>query len=143
MIREAKLIDLPELFHLGLLFANESMHVHTFKPDDEKVLDFLHTCIINPKSVFLVYETEGVVRGFIIGTVLSPYFSKEEVMQELAFFSTARGGLKLLDAFEDEAKKRGITKIVAGSKPAFCDLSKIYKRKGYRILEEHFIKTEV
>ena len=143
MIRKAELTDLDTLIPLGMEFANKSLHVHTFVPDLDKVKEFLHTSIINNKSLFLVYETEEVVRGFIIGWVISPHFSKEEVMQEIAFFSKSHGGLRLLDAFERGAKEMGVTKIIAGSKPAFCDLSKVYARKGYRILEEHFIKTEV
>jgi hypothetical protein len=36
----------------------------------------------------------------------------------------------------------GVNKIVIGSKPAFCNLRKIYERRGYTLLEEQYLKVK-
>ena len=143
MIRRASDLDKHTLLSLGMLFAVESQPVHTFVPTEARILQFIETSLANPDCVFLVYELDGVVRGFIVGFVTQIYFSEERVLQEMAFFSSAKGGFKLLDAFEEEAKRRGVNKIVVGSKPDFCDLWALYTKRGYRVLEEQFIKVGV
>ena len=89
----------------------------------------------------IVLEAEGVIQGFIFGFITEPFFSEELILQEMAFYChPGYAGFKLLDALESEARLRGLKRIAVGCKPDFCDLSRYYERKGYRLLEESFIK---
>ena len=141
MIRPPTINDVDRLVELGVEFGEKSRPVHTMSVDAELVRDTIYRVIENKDSIGFVLEEDGIVEGFIYGVILRTFFSHEWVLQELAWYSRRQvAGLRLMKVFEEEAKQRGIKKIVMGSKPEFCDLRKIYIRKGYRLFEEQFIK---
>ena len=141
MIRLAQPKDVDDLATLGLEFAEKSEVVHTFPPSLSKIWESAKCLIESPHAIVIVLEVEGVIQGFIFGFITEPFFSEELILQEMAFYChPGYAGFKLLDALESEAKLRGIKRIAVGCKPDFCDLSRYYERKGYRLLEESFIK---
>ena len=141
MIRLACSTDVDDLATLGLEFAEKSEVVHTFPPSLGKIWESAKGLIESPNAIVIVLEVEGMIQGFIFGFITEPFFSEEPILQEMAFYChPGYAGFKLLDALESEAKLRGIKRIAVGCKPDFCDLSRYYERKGYRLLEESFIK---
>lgn len=141
MIRKAIEQDIPELAALGMEFAKISEPYHKIMPNKDKVDKFANDMVRNPDAIVMVIAIEGKIEGFICGIIHEPYFSTDKVLQEMALYTTkGLGMVKLIDALEDEAKARGVARIVVGSKPDFCDLGNIYSRKGYKLFEEQYIK---
>ena len=137
MIRKAQVEDIEALVELGVEFGLASQKVHTLPVSADKIHATLRQTLVYPDAVLLVLEIEGKIEGVIYGMVLTSYFSEEPVLQELALYSRKqKGGLRLIEAFEAEAKARGIKKIVVGSKPAFCDLRKMYEKRNYKFIEK-------
>ena len=143
MIRKAEQRDFDILVELGTEFAVKTQGVHTLKINIEKVWKLVQAAIYEPEVVCLVAEVEGVVCGFIFGGVTNSYFSDEKVLQELALYSRRATSLyHLIDGFIAEAHRREISKILVGSKPAFCDLGPIYFRRGFKVLEVQYLRRE-
>ena len=144
MIRKAETKDVNDIVDLGIEFGLKTQGIHTMKVNSEKIRETVQLALINLNFVLLVQEDEGVIEGVAFGMVVSSYFSTDLVLQEMALYSRKPSGLlRLIDAFEKEAKSRGISKIVLGCKPDFYDMTKIYRHKKYRLLETQFIKTGV
>jgi len=144
IIRKATTEDIGPIISLGLEFGIESQPVHTMSVSPGCISRVVHLALEDPNSVLLVLEIDNVIQGLIYGMVLSPFFSNELVLQELAFYSRKRKrGILLLDAFEREAKRLGVKKIVMGCKPKYCDLRRLYEYKGYKLLENQYLKVEV
>ena len=141
MIRLANPNDVDDIASLGLEFVEKSLKAHTFEPSLSKIWESAKLIVSDPSSVVIVLEEEGRLEGFILGLILSPMFSEEMVLQEMAFYTRkGLGGLRLLKAFEREAEIRGIKKVAVGCKPDYCDLGNYYKRKGYKLLENQYLK---
>ena len=141
MIRKAELKDLEDIVSLGVEFGLKSQFVHTLSVSEEKIRAVTKESIDSDKAVLLVFEVEGKVEGVIFGVVCPAFFSNDSVLQELALYSRkGTGALHLIDAFEEEGRLLGVKKIVVGSKPGYCDLSALYTRRGYTLLEEQFMK---
>ena len=141
MIRLARSTDVDDIATLGLEFAEKSKAAHTFEPSLGKIWEGAYQIVGLDNAIVLVSDVDGIIEGFIFGLILSPLFSEDEVLQEMAFYARSnKGGIQLFTAFEREASIRGIRKIVVGYKPDFCDLSKLYKRSGYKLMELQFIK---
>ena len=141
MIRPAEIKDIDSLVELGVEFGNKSLFIHTLQVSERKIRETMTNAIANISMILLVLEIDGKIEGGIFGMVLTPYFSDEKILQEMALYSRQKmGGIRLIEAFECRAKEIGIKKIIIGSKPMFYDLGKIYKRRKYKLLEEHYIK---
>jgi hypothetical protein len=144
MIREPFLRDLDPLTALAYEFANKSAAYHSIIVNEYKISQLVIHVLSkkDSKMVCFVNETEGELEGFIFGIIMQPLFSDDWILQEMAMYSHGKGGMDLIKAFENEANARGIKKICLGCKPSFCDLGKIYKRRGYKLLEEHYLKGD-
>ena len=141
MIRAAELKDADEIFPLALEFAKVSQKYHGFSINETKIKWCIKAVIGDKKAIGLVSIADGKVDGFIYGQLTEPYFSNDIVAQEFALYSIRPLHImRLIDAFEVEAKAKGATKICVGCKPKFFDLSNIYERKGYSLLEDQYIK---
>jgi N-acetylglutamate synthase-like GNAT family acetyltransferase len=142
MIRKAVESDIETIVSLGVEFGKKSQFVHTMEVNEDKIREAIHFALSNPSVVLLVHEINKRVEGVVYGMELQPFFSNEVVLQELALYSKRQTGIiHLIEAFENEAKIRGIRKVVVGSKPAFCNLKNIYERRGFIILEEQYLKV--
>ena len=141
MIRKAELKDLEDIVSLGVEFGLKSQFVHTLSVSEEKIRAVTKESIDSDKAVLLVFEVEGKVEGVIFGVVCPAFFSNDSVLQELALYSRkGTGALHLIDAFEEEARRLRVDRIAVGSKPAYCDLRKVYERRGYKFIENQFMK---
>ena len=141
-IRPPKPEDTNALVELGVEFAEKSKPIHRMSVEPEKIRELIFRAINDPQVVGLVAENGTEVVGFIVGVIAPSYFSNDLAFQELAFYMRkGTGGVRLLTALEVEVAKRGVTKIYVGSKPKFCDLGKVYKHRGYQLVEEHYLKT--
>lgn len=135
--------DLEALTALGVEFGMASQRVHTMSVNADKIQAIILS--EDPSIIKLALDENGV-QGFILGVILSTYFSDDLVLQQLGFFvrpGMGFGGLRLLRAFEAEARARKVTKVVVGCKPGFSDIEGVYRRMGYQLLETQFIKTEI
>ena len=142
MIRKAELKDIEAIVALGVEFGEKSKHIHTLSVCQKTIWKTVCFALEYPESaVLLVAEDEKGISGVIYGIVTKSFFSEDLVLQELAWYSRRKVfGFALFRAFEEEAKLRGIHKIVVGSKPDFFDLDKIYRKWNYKILENQYIK---
>ncbi len=141
MIRVMTLSDAEQVIALGIEFAEKSKYIHKMKVNRSRIEEFTMGNILNPKVIALVLELNGVVEGFAWGMITDVYFSEDKVFQEMTLYSRkAKGGLELITALETEAKKSGVDIFIMGSKPGYCDLGNVYRRKGYELMEEHYIK---
>ena len=142
MIRKAELKDVEAIVALGVEFGEKSKSIHTLNVCTKTIWKTVCSALEYPDSaVLLVAEDEKGIAGVIYGAACKTFFSDEIVLQELAWYSRRKVfGFALFKALEAEAKLRGIKKIVVGSKPAFFDLRKVYEKRGYKLLEEQFIK---
>ena len=142
MIRKALESDVNDIVKIGVEFAIKSGAIHRMKVDSTQIGRTTQYAIIDPNSVMLVLELNGKIEGVVYGVICRPFFSSDLVLQEMALYSRkATGVLPLLIAFEKEGKSKGVTKIVVGSKPDYCNLGKIYLRRGYTLLEEQYLKS--
>ena len=97
-------------------------------------------------AVVMVVEDDGELAGSMGFIVSQDLHSGEKIMVETFWFTDPkkRGcGLLLFDAFEDYAKEYGINKLamihMVDSYPE--SLCKLYLRRGYELIEKHFVKT--
>ena len=142
MIRKATSLDISAITVLGIEFAVKSNAVRKMTADGMRIRETTRLAIEDANSVMLVLELNGSIEGVVYGVICMPFFSTDLVLQEMALYSRkATGVISLLEAFEKEGKAKGITKIVVGSKPDYCNLGKIYLRRGYTLLEEQYLKT--
>jgi hypothetical protein len=141
MIRKAEAKDVSSIVDLGLEFGLATQKIHTMKVNSEKIRETVHIALSNSNFVLLVQEVDNVIEGVVFGMVVVSFFTNDVALQELALYSRKPSGLvRLIDAFESEAKLRGIKKIVLGCKPDFFDMTVIFKLRDYKLLETQFIK---
>jgi len=141
IIRKAVPADLEEIIDIGVEFGFKSSAVHEMLVSPNKIREAARAAIVDPNAVMLVLTGDTGVQGVVFGIVISSFFSDDVLLQELVLYSRkAAGVFSLIDAFEAEAKARGVCKIIMGAKPNYCNLGKRYLRRGYRLLEEHYIR---
>lgn len=143
-IRTAHEADFPQIMALGRQFYREAW-VNAFAWDDESVIATLQDQLA--AGILLVSEQNGVITG-MIGGVLTPLYYNRRVMVASEMFwwvrPSARGdGFPLLDAFEDEAKARGAGLVAMSLIETMraAALSRLYERRGYKLVERSFMKA--
>lgn len=134
--------DLGRLWAMGNRFheaAGQSV------PADEEC--FRYMCIHLMSSGFLyVLESSGNLIGMLGGMAYPHWWNRDYlVAQELFWWCEpeARGeGGKLLSAFEDWARNKGVSEItmVGTGKLKHAALSRYYERRGYKATEQSFTK---
>lgn len=142
IVRRATMNDALRVIELGIQFGLESQLAHGLRISKERIQDFACHSIIDPSCIFLVLEDEGIVTGMIVAYALRSFFSDDLVLQELVWYieKGKHGGIKLMIQMEIEAKKLGCQKVVVGCKPGYVDVSELYVKKGYRLMEAHYVK---
>lgn len=144
MLRRATEDDILDLLFLARSFVK--VFPVTIKFDKEKLEDSINSILKGNNGVIFVWEDEkeGVV-GFLIGVMTSPIFSKVSMAIELAWYMDeehrdASKGLKMLGAFESWAKEQGAAFVSMGDIQPVQDLTKLYERKGFKLMEKTFVK---
>lgn len=136
---------LPKLFPIGHAFCEAAYHPGGFA--ENKFAEVWKSLLAADVGVVFYEEENGIVSG-IFGGVFSPdMFSGRMVAVENFWFVLPhkRGGslaLRLLKAFEDEAKARKCERIVMVTLEALSpeSVSKIFTRRGYSVLEHSYAK---
>ena len=140
-IRNAVPADTNDIVSLGVEFGEATKHIHRCSVSANKIRSVVQTAVIDVNAVLLVAEENRKIVGLIFGVVVTPFFSDDLVLQEMALYAKKPQAIfKLIDHFEAEAWLRKIDKIVLGSKPAFCNLGKVYKKRKYVFMEDQYIK---
>lgn len=141
VIRIATKKDVYPLILIGEEFAYASQPAHGFSVDRLSIMQFANEVIENPAFVVLVLEIDGEIKGLLVAMINKIFFSEDVALQELVWY-VKKGcrGFHMLKALEYTAANLNIKKIIIGNKPAFCDLGAAYERRGYRLLENQYIK---
>jgi hypothetical protein len=142
IVRKVIKEDFDQVVALGEEFALLSQKIHKFTVSRKKIEDFANMIITNPICVGIVLEDEeGIIRGILAAMVLKTYFSDDDILQELAWYvKDNRGGLRMLLELEKQAEILGVKCIAMGYKPDYVDMSPIYDRMGYKLLECEYLK---
>lgn len=89
---------------------------------------------------------DGILHGAIGGVIAKDYATGELTCSELFFFvlSAYRGilGIRLMDAYEKEARRRGARRIFLMHllTEGACNLAPLYSKKGYSLVQHAFVK---
>ena len=145
-IRQAKIEDTDSIKLLIFQFYEESLREYKLSFDWDTLTNTITTFINS--HIGLVAEKDGVIIGVIGGVVTNSIFdAKQKVGQEAIWYvdkSERKGtvGIRLLKAFEEECKKRGVNFVIM---ICMCNLytellDRYYKSKHYQLLENHYIK---
>jgi GNAT superfamily N-acetyltransferase len=98
----------------------------------------------SPMACVLLLERQGVVRGVLLASAFDHPFGAGLMAKETVWFiapdARGRGGLAMLDVYEQWAKSIGCASIGMAAL-ASNDVSKLYQRRGYAAVETHFIKS--
>ncbi len=141
MIRPANASDAPVIARLGAKFFDQAGWSDCLAYNEADCADFLRKTIGQPHFICLV--SGDPMDGMAAGFVAPAYFNATQIVgEELFWWSEGRGGLRLLDALEAEARNRG---CIAFTMKALAMLggermTKLYERRGYRPSESAFIK---
>ena len=142
MIIQATENQVDLIVPLGNQFSDSSKFVRF---DTEIAVKNIKSIISNKFGTLFLYIRNGSVLGMICGIKHPDMLTGEWVATELFWFvdSKHRGiGIKLLNKFERWAKRSGCKQIIMVHLSDLMPevVEKIYIRRGYRLLESHFIK---
>lgn len=143
MIRLLTVHDLPLASHLGPKFYTEGKIPGEFVPE---IFVQSWTALIERGLGFIVGLFEGSrLCGCLGAAVTRCLNSGKLIANEMFWFvmpESRGGGLRMLQAYEDEAVRRGATRIsmalITGLQPEA--LSKLYERRGYKAFEIAYSK---
>lgn len=89
-------------------------------------------------QVCFLLDLDGVISGYLMGTVVDHFILPQKVAVELGFYTRGTGGKYLLEAFEDWAKDQGANGVVLTDHSGLLD--KYYTRYGYTLKERTYYK---
>lgn len=143
MLRQLSTADLPALLHLAPLFWAEGKLPGRFVPEV-----FMRTW----ESLFSIgvgriigYFEFDQIRGALAYVLMPDPNDGVPTATEMFWFvdPLCRGaGLRLLSAFEEEAKAAGAERLVMVHLTSINapELRHLYERRGYREVETHYLK---
>jgi len=135
-----------DLFDLTILCREFIKEVGPpLKFDKGKIETFLTNAILSDVWIVLVMESEGEVTGLLVGVVSEHPFLPMVMASELGWFVSRekRGSIeaiKLIKHFEQWAKNIGANLISLTDEAKLNDISKIYQRLGYNLMERTYTK---
>lgn len=143
VLRVAKPEDYKEVERLCLEFLKETPYT-AFDINEAKIKENLFAFLKadRKEKIVLLYGSIGL----LIAQVVPSYFSDERIAGEIVFFvekpyRVSRAALVLSAAFENWAKKVGCklaTHALMSTSPD--SVRSFYKRKGYILREEAYVK---
>lgn len=141
-IRLARRKDIPQVVALGEEFAFLSQPIHGFSVSRKAIIEFANNVVEQPGALGIVLEEDGVVVGIMAGVISKIFFSEDIALQELVWY-VKKGfrGLIMLETFEKFALGLGANKVIVGNKPGYYDLTRLYTRRGYTMIENQFVKN--
>lgn len=143
IIRPATLEDSPAIVAMGLAFLKATSYSSFLTADTpERLAWMVGVCLEH--GIGLVAEEGDELLG-MIGFIIAPNeLSGELVATELAWWTNisarrSSAGPRLLEAGEDEARKRGATSVRMIA-PNSTELHTHYSRRGYVPVETSYLK---
>lgn len=142
-IRDAVEADIPALVIMGHAFHKESQRYRSLIFAADKVAAMIRGSITGtlttlPVGGALVAEKDGTIVGFMGGFVAEPWFSREKLAIDYAFYVApdhrgGRVGAMLIQAFERWARDQGVIECSpAVSSGITADRTiGLYERLGY------------
>lgn len=142
IMRPATTDDVEPLVEMGIRFISAEFSKH-FVASPAALRMTITSLVENADALFLVLEdNENIIRGTIGALTYCHPFSGELVATEMFWWVDPErrgGGLKLMLAAEDWARKRGAVKMQMGA-PAGRDMADFYARIGYAEVERAYQK---
>jgi predicted N-acetyltransferase YhbS len=144
VVRDAVEYDLPALVRFGKHFAKAAPYGGA--ADETAVVTQLRRCLAD--RLAFIAEVGGQVVGGIVGISTALWYAPQvRLASELAWWVEPqhRGGsaaLRLLRAFEDRARSTGHQRCAMMMIVALGGdtLDKLYKRLGYNLVEQSYLK---
>lgn len=141
-VTEATLAEVPKITILCKAFENETAHV---KVDISHSIKSYCKFIDSGVGAMLLLKRDGEIIGGL-GCLHYPDLHSGELTAVETFWFVDPGhrgkGLMLLDEFEKWAARQECTKVamihMVDSHPDI--LEKLYIRRGYKLVEKHFVK---
>lgn len=143
MIRLATQEDYLDLMLLSKEFLRE--YDTKYSIDLTVLSESIKSMIEDENFLVLVLEKNGRVEGLLCAACGSPFFSKDKVASELAWFLTkeARGQKEstlLLDGYEEWARFMGCKFVTMVDIDSLNNLRPLYESRGYKLTEKTYVK---
>ncbi len=101
-----------------------------------------HLCA--PKAYALVHEVDGIAQGLLLATAFEHPFGPVWLAKETVWWiqpaHRGRAAILMLDAYEAWAAEQGCQFIGMAGMGEDPDVAKLYRRRGYKVAETHFLK---
>lgn len=144
-LRLAKDYDFPDIVRMAREFHQASPY-KTLAFDEAVLRDLFDQYLLGDKTnlVVILAVEHGVPFGMIVGAANMNLFSRQKVATELVWwvdeeFRGSRLSLRLIQAYEDWATRVGASMVQVAHLDGL-DLSRVYKKWGYRPAEHSHIK---
>jgi len=145
MIREATEQDIPRIVELGSQSLVDGPYRGVIKDNPAQAARLALQVLKDVHGKILLYENEFHKVVGLLGFFISPnYFTGEPTANEVMWYVTpderkGGGAIKLLWEAEKLAKELGAKHM--GFTAPNADVSALYKRFGYEMLEVSFVKA--
>lgn len=144
-VRAITIRDLPELWLFLVKDAWPQMQYPPEGPNRAHFVGFWEKQISMGLSISFLSEQGGELCGVLLGQTFPDIYSGIPVAGEHLWYcvpGNAKEAIPLFRAFLKEAKRRGCIRVCAGDwQPnGGVDLSAIYRRHGFRMLERFYVK---
>lgn len=144
MIRKLVYEDKEQYIEIMRQFIDERMTEFGIKFDEEQASNQFDLFFKLPEVLVLVLENEGKLVGAVAGVIGPMLFCKGVMIQEMVWYIKPenRGlssGVKLLRAFEEEAKYKGCTSIIMVGMAEDAS-NNFYVKDGYQLLQNNYYK---
>lgn len=137
-IRRATEQDFDGMADMSEHFLSATPYGTLLDASPDTLVSFMRSLAGLETAAMWVAESDGRLVGMVAGWVFQHPFSGQPIASELVWWvePEARGtvGIRLLDAFETWAKKRGATGIQMIA-PESSSIGALYERRGYRRVE--------
>ena len=141
-VRAVEEKDFEGVLQLLKEFQKESLDLYNLFCDEKIALSIMQKFL----GYSFVLDDNGVIGGVIAGTIINYPLNNEKIYHEQIWYvnkTYRKYGIKLYLKLEQYCKQNNIKKIImvsmANSKTQ--KLEEFYKRLGYTLLEQHFIKN--
>ncbi len=146
IIEKAKIEDIPEIVNLIREFFTESLSGYSLSLDNLTIHETVSKYITN--YIGIVAKRGDKIIGTIGGLVMSSIFDKNQMIgQETIWYINKEerkgsAGIRLIKEFENRCKELGahlVAMVHMGN--LYTDvLDKLYKMRGYKLMETQYIK---
>lgn len=138
MIRPATVSDIPRLLEMGERFAERAKLGEHIGYDPESMAATFRFLLASPEGCIFISE-DGAVGGT---RDPHPFNLSCWVASELFWWSEGRGGLRLLQTFEDWAREKcRVVHMLTLEAVNAERVGRIYEKRGYAPVERGYMKV--